>query len=175
MNNTPLEIEYKFLILMPDLQVLRKQCDYKEKKLCQMYLELPAGYSPHGSRCRIRKTEVDGKITYFKTFKKDLDGIRRIEIEEEISEAEFNTLSRYRASDTVPIEKTRHTFTFAGYTCEVDVFPFWSDRAFLEIEVENETTVPAVPSFIEIIKDVSTDKNFRNSVLAKRIFDGSIT
>lgn len=170
MNTQPLEIEYKFLIEMPSLKELSLQPQFKEKKLMQMYLELP-----QGKNCRIRKTETDGKVYFHKTFKKDVSGITRIEIEEEITEAEFTKLSEFIRKGTAPIEKTRFTFSFEGYTCEVDVFPFWNTQAFLEIEVESESITPPIPDFIKIIKDVSKDKNYRNSALSKGIFDRTLT
>lgn len=175
MNTEPLEIEYKFLIEMPDLKVLSAQPDFREKKLCQMYLELPEGLSEFGTRCRIRKTEEQGKITYRKTFKRDVTDLTRVEVEEEISEQEYTALSAFLRKGTAPVLKTRLTFSFGGYTCEVDVFPFWRDRAFLEIEVESESVTPPVPDFIRVIKDVSKDKAYRNSSLARGIFEGTLT
>ena len=175
MNNLPLEIEYKFLIKMPDVEVLKAQPDFREKKLTQLYLELPKGLSEHGRRCRIRKTEENDKVSFRKTFKKSVTDLTRVEIEEDITEAEFLKLSQYIRKGTAPVVKTRLTFSFKGYTCEVDIFPFWSDKAFLEIEVESESVLPPVPDFIEIIRDVSTDKAYRNSALAYGIFDGSLT
>ena len=169
MDNKPLEIEYKFLIEMPDIKVLEKQPDFTEKRLCQMYLELPAGLSEFGTRCRIRRVEEAGKVTFYKTFKKDVTGITRIEVEEEISETEFNTLSAYLQKGTAPVEKTRYTFSYEGFTCEVDVFPFWDTQAFLGIEVESESILPPAVPFIKVIKDVSTDKMYRNSVIARII------
>lgn len=174
MNNEPLEIEYKFLIEMPDLKVLKAQPEFKEKKLCQMYLELPLGLSELGTRCRIRKTEENGKVTYRKTFKKDVTELTRIEIEEEISEEEYTELSAFLRKGTAPIEKTRLTFSFEGYTCEVDIFPFWKTQAFLEIEVESESITPPVPDFITVLKDVSKDKAYRNSSIARMLFKGTI-
>ena len=174
MDKKPLEIEYKFLIEMPDLEVLSAQPEFKEKKLCQMYLQLPTHFSEFGTRCRIRKVEENGKKTYYKTFKKDVTGLTRIEIEEEISEAEFTGLSKFLSKGTAEISKTRYTFFYEGYTCEVDIFPFWKDKAFLEIEVESENILPPVPPFIKVIKDVSADKTYRNSALAQMIFQGTI-
>ena len=174
MKTKPLEIEYKFLIEMPCLKALEAQPGFKAKKLCQMYLELPENSTEFGRRCRIRSIEEKGKITYIKTFKKDVTGITRIEVEEEISEAEFERLSKFLSEGTAPVEKNRYTFLYDGYTCEVDVFPFWKDKAFLEIEVESENVKPPVPPFINVIKDVSTDKMYRNSVLAQMIFQGTV-
>lgn len=174
MNTEPLEIEYKFLIKMPDLKVLSSQPEFKEKKLCQMYLELPLGFSEFGTRCRIRKTEEQGRVTYRKTFKKDITDLTRVEIEEEIKEEEYIELSKFIRKGTAPISKTRLTFFHKGYTCEVDIFPFWNTQAFLEIEVENESVTPPIPDFIKIIKDVSKDKAYRNSSIAGLLFKGTI-
>lgn len=174
MENKPLEIEYKFLIEMPDIKVLAEQSEFREKKLCQMYLELPQGFSEFGTRCRIRKVEEKGTVTFYKTFKKDVTGITRIEIEEEINAKEFEALSEFILKGYAPVEKTRYTFFYEGFTCEVDVFPFWNTQAFLEIEVESEKVYPEIPPFIKVIKDVSADKMYRNSVLAQMIFQGTI-
>lgn len=174
MDKKPLEIEYKFLIEKPDLRVLEAQPQFKEKKLCQMYLELPESSQEFGKRCRIRKIEEQGNLRYIKTFKKDFKGITRIEVEEEISKDEFEHLSQFIRNGFAPVEKTRYTFFYEGFTCEVDVFPFWDNKAFLEIEVESEAVLPPIPDFIKVIRDVSTDKMYRNSVLSQLIFRGTI-
>lgn len=181
MSNLPLEIEYKFLIEMPSAEKLKAMPDYREKKLCQMYLELPHGVDAFGSRCRIRKTEENGKVSFVKTFKRDIvsdevsAALTRVEIEDEISEDEYNTLSGFIRSGTAPVEKLRITFSFKGHTLEVDIFPFWDDKAFLEIEVQNQDIVPELPDFIKVIKDVSLDKAYRNSSIAQQIFLSSLT
>ena len=174
MNSTPLEIEYKFLIEIPDIKVLSAQPDFKEKHLTQMYLSLPSELNEVSTRCRIRKTTEDGNTVFFKTFKKSLTDLTRVEIEEEISREEYTYLSRFILEETAPVEKTRLTFTYEGFTLEVDIFPFWQDKAFLEIEVENESTNPPIPPFIKVIKDVSANKAYRNFNLAKGIFAGTL-
>ncbi len=174
MNNMPLEIEYKFLIEIPDLKVLSAQPDFREKHLTQMYLELPSELNEVSTRCRIRRVEEQGKISFRKTFKRSLSDLTRVEIEEEISLEEYTLLSRYILEGTAPIEKTRLTFSYEGFTLEVDIFPFWQDKAFLEIEVESESINPPIPSFIKIIEDVSTNKAYRNFNLSKGIFKGTL-
>lgn len=169
MNNKPLEIEYKFLIEYPDADLLRCQPDYKCQRMTQMYLTLPESFGDEAGKCRIRKIECDGKITFIKTFKQTVTQLTRIEIESEITEGEYNVLTAYRTADCFPICKTRHSFSYQGYTCEVDIFPFWNDRAFLEIEVDSEEITPPVPRFLRVIKDVSLDKRYRNSALARSI------
>ncbi len=169
MNKKPLEIEYKFLIEYPDTAFLSKLPGYRCVNMTQMYLTLPESFGSESGRCRIREAEENGEIKYIKTFKQALSDLTRIEIESEISAEEFNKLAAYQTPDCSPIIKTRHIFPFESFICEVDVFPFWDDRAFLEIEVTSEDITPPIPPFIRIIKDVSTDKRYRNSALARNV------
>ena len=171
--NKPLEIEYKFLIRYPDTEKLSNQSDYKAEKLTQLYLELPeeeAGFT----KCRIRKVENSSGTRYIKTFKQSITDMTRVEIESEISEEEYNTLSRYIRKGYSPIEKVRHSFSAFGFTYEIDIFPFWDDRAYLEIEVDSEETKPPIPEFIQIIKDVTSDIRYRNTALAQKIITEDI-
>lgn len=169
MNKKPLEIEYKFLIEYPDTDFLSKLPGYRCVNMTQMYLTLPESFGSESGRCRIRKTEENGEIKYIKTFKQAISDLTRIEIESKISAEEFDRLAAYQTPDCSPIMKSRHIFPFGDFICEVDVFPFWDDRAFLEIEVTSEEIKPPVPEFIKIIKDVSADKRYRNSALARSV------
>lgn len=172
--NKPLEIEYKFLIRYPDVSIFQNQPDYRCQKITQLYLELPQGMDENGTRCRIRSITERGETKYTKTFKTSITDMTRIEIENEISEEEFSSLSKYIRKGYSPIKKVRHSFQLYGFTYEVDIFPFWNDRAYLEIEVDSENTRPPYPEFIEIIKDVTADKRYRNTSIAQRIITEKI-
>ena len=167
--NKPLEIEYKYLIRYPDVTLLETMPQYKCQNMTQLYLELPEGKDENGTRCRIREATEKGTSKYIKTFKTSLTDMTRIEVESEISKEEYTSLSRYLRIGFSPIKKVRHSFFLNGFTYEVDIFPFWDDKAYLEIEVDSESTHPPIPDFIEIIKDVTTDKRYRNTSLAQRI------
>ncbi len=169
MSKNNLEIEHKFLIRYPDVEKLKSLPGYREQKLLQLYTQLPDGRS-----CRIRRIDEANSTSYIKTFKQDINPLTRIEIEEEISEDEFKKLSLLRRKERLPIEKIRHSFSFSGFTYEVDIFPFWSDRAFLEVEVEREDTKVPIPNFIEVIKEVTEDLRYRNSALSLEIITEEI-
>ncbi len=168
-NNNSLEIEYKFLIRFPDIGILESQPEYKCCELTQMYLYLPESFKEERGRCRIRCIKSTDGIKYIKTFKKKVTDMTRVEIESEITEEEFNLLSKYIQEGYSPINKVRHSFKLSGFTYEVDVFPFWDDRAYLEIEVESEDIKPPIPDFIKVVKDVTYDPKYRNSALAQCI------
>lgn len=168
-NGASLEIEYKFLIRYPDVEILQAQKNYRSQKLTQIYLELPSSEPGGGGRCRIRRVEDSGGIRYIKTRKIHVTDLTRIEVESEITEQEYERLSKFAQPDCFPISKIRHSFDLGEFTYEVDVFPFWSDRAYLETEVSSEDVKPPIPCFLSVIKDVTHDKRYRNSALSKSI------
>ena len=172
--NKPLEIEYKYLIRYPDTEVLRSQPNYRAEEMCQLYLELPSEHNGKGTHCRIRSIKSNDGIRYIKTFKESITDMTRIEIESEISEEEFTKLSEFIRQGYSPIYKVRHSFELFGYTYEVDIFPFWQDRAYLEIEVESEDIKPPVPDFLSVIKNVTSDYRYRNTSLAQCVITEDI-
>ena len=52
---------------------------------------------------------------------------------------------------------------------EIDLFPFWEDRAILEIELQDEAQPVEFPPEIEILKEVTEDRRYTNSSMAKEI------
>ena len=75
----------------------------------------------------------------------------------------------HRDPDLNVIKKTRWCIKEGELVLEIDVFPFWTDRAFLEIELENEEQEINIPSYVKIIKEVTKDKRYTNRALAKKI------
>ena len=67
------------------------------------------------------------------------------------------------------INKVRHTFIYEGLKYEIDVFPFWNDRAFMECEVNSEDAKIPVPPCVKVIKEVTDDSRYTNSNLAQKI------
>lgn len=163
--NEPLEIERKWLIEYPNTIELSKMEDYDYTEIWQTYTD----YMEHNAFGRIRKRGKKGEYTYTKTFKRKISDLTRVEYEEEITKAEYDKIMEYRKKGYNTINKVRHTFMYKGFKYEVDVFPFWSDRAFLECEVDSEDTEIPIPSCVRIIKEVSFDSRYKNSALAQKI------
>ena len=80
-----------------------------------------------------------------------------------------NTDQQNPFSSTKTIEKTRYAVPFNDFIIEIDVFDFWSDRAFAEIELKSEDEQFVLPDFIKVIKEVTFDKRYRNSALSRKI------
>lgn len=67
------------------------------------------------------------------------------------------------------IIKTRYCIDCGEHTFEIDVFPFWDDRAIMEVELSHEDERFTVPQGIEMIREVTGDKRYTNSSLAREI------
>ncbi len=163
MNNVePYEIERKFLIKFPDIKLLEKQSGYKKYEIVQIYL-----LTDMTEERRIRKRMSCEKIEYFETIKKNISGIKRIELEKAISEEEFLHLCELADKSLKPIVKTRHCILFAQRLFEIDIYPFWNDVAIAEIELDSENDEIIFPPCINIIKEVSNDPAYKNKSLAR--------
>jgi CYTH domain-containing protein len=128
MNKNGLEIERKFLIEYPDCNFLLSLEKLRVLNMTQTYLL---------DDSRIRAIEENGETTYIKTVKKHITELVREEREWEISEEEYFSLLKNKKQGTNTIEKTRYAVEIGGTVYEIDVFGFWNDRAFLEIELED--------------------------------------
>lgn len=158
--NNGYEIERKFLIAYPDISVLKAQKGCSFAYLSQFYLN---------GGGRVRKTEKENTVRYIKTVKQHITDITRKETEWEITEKEYNEELKNIKDGTFVIEKVRYFIPCQAHILEIDVFPFWNDRAFLEVELKSEEENFVIPDYITVIKEVTEDKRYRNSSLAKEI------
>lgn len=50
---------------------------------------------------------------------------------------------------------------------EIDIYPFWNDKAIVEIEIREEDQKIAFPKGLKIIREVTDDEAYKNAALAK--------
>jgi len=67
-----------------------------------------------------------------------------------------------------PIRKTRYCLTWDNQYFEIDVYPFWDDRAIVEIELRDENTPIRFPKALKVIREVTEDESYKNASLARR-------
>ena len=163
MNIDGFEIERKFLIRVPDLSYLRQNGE--ETEIEQTYLLPPAPQV----NARVRKRGKDGCWVYTHTQKIRLSDLRRIEDEREVSEEEYRTLLEKADPARKVIRKTRWVLPYRDQLFEIDLFPFWRDRAIMEIELINEEQPVDFPPEIRIIREVTADGRYTNSAMSKEI------
>ena len=90
----------------------------------------------------------------------------RVEVEREISEDEYEAYLLQRDPSRHTIEKTRYAFPYKGHTVEIDIYPFWTDRAILETELRSEDEEALLPPFIRLLREVTEDPAYTNAALA---------
>ena len=157
------EIERKYLIEMPDPAFLKENAS--PSAIEQTYL---LRTEPHVN-ARVRKRGSEGAWTYTHTRKTRISDLCRREDEREISEEEYGKLLAQADPERRVIRKTRWVFPWRGQNVEIDVFPFWKDRALMEIELANEEQTVELPPQIRILREVTTDGRYTNSSLSKHI------
>ncbi len=163
-ESIPLETERKYLIALPDralLDSLAVRRDY----IRQTYL-IP---EEPGTTDRVRLRGCGEKAEYTHTVKRRISALSREERETAVGPREYRELLGRADPALGVIEKTRWCIPWQDHVLEVDLFPFWSDRAFLEIELRDPETVPALPDWVRVIREVTAEEAYTNRSLAERI------
>jgi len=158
----PLEIERKFLIEYPDVAELEKMPNCKRVEIIQTYLS-----APEGEENRVRQRGVDGNYIYFQTTKRKVTELKRVEVERRLSKDEYLRLLMDADPTRRAIRKTRYCLTYENQYFEIDVYPFWQDRAIVEIELRDEQVPVRFPRQIRVIREVTEEEAFKNASLAK--------
>ena len=158
----PLEIERKFLIGYPDVSALEKLPNCQRVEIIQTYL-----HAAGGEESRVRQRGMDGNYIYTQTTKRKVTGCKRIEVERRLSKDEYLRLLMDADVSCRPIRKTRYCLTYDNQYFEIDVYPFWQDKAILEIELGSEETPIRFPEHIRVIREVTEDESYKNASLAK--------
>lgn len=158
----PFEIERKFLIDYPDIKWLESIPNCQRIEIIQTYLKSDAD-----EEVRVRQRGFDGNYIYFQTTKKKVSDVKRIEIERRLSQAEYLRLLMNADTSRRQIRKDRYCLTYENQYFEIDVYPFWDDKAIAEIELSDENAEIKFPKQLKIIKEVTNDESYKNASLAK--------
>ena len=158
----PYEIERKFLIEYPDIAELEKLPNCQRVEIIQTYLT-----ATEGEESRVRQRGIDGNYIYFQTTKKKVTGLKRVEVERRLTKDEYLRLLMDADPSCRPIRKTRYCLTYDNQYFEIDVYPFWLDKAIIEIELANENAEIRFPKQIKVIKEVTEDNSYKNASLAR--------
>ena len=159
--SVPVEIERKYVILLPSTEILRAQEGYTVSEIRQTYLK-----SEPGVTHRVRMRSYADRTVYTETRKTRIDRMSSFEDEREISREEYGLLLELRHPDTVTLTKTRHTFLYLGKTFEIDVYPEWQRSCIMETELESREESVGMPDFIRVLTEVTGDKKYSNASMS---------
>jgi len=157
----PLEIERKFLIEYPDLNKLEKYPNCQKVEIIQTYLK-----GEKGKEIRLRQRGNNGHYTYTKNIKTQVSVGKRLEIETRLSKDEYINSLMDADTNKRQIRKTRYCYMYKNQYFEIDIYPFWNDKAIVEIELRNEDQNILFPKDFKIIKEITDDITYSNYRLA---------
>ena len=164
MSDCPIEVERKYLIAYPDTDLLRQTDGVRIWDITQTYLLAEAGVT-----ARVRRIAEEDTVRFVYTAKRRISDLSAFEEERDLTYAEYEEYLLRADPARNPVRKTRYKIPGGEIVWEIDVYPFWSDRAILEIELPDEKTEAPLPPFVTIYRDVSGDKRYKNASLAKSI------
>ena len=162
MDREQFEIERKYLIVLPSEEFLRARGE--DTEIVQTYL-----LAREGETARVRRRGKGDRVCYTHTLKRHITDIRRVELEREVDREEYERLLSEADPERNPIRKTRWCLPYRSQMFEIDVFPFWSDRALMEIELEDEDQPVEFPPGIRVLREVTEDGRYTNSALSKEV------
>lgn len=159
----PMEIERKYLIAYPDVKALEKLPNCRRVDIVQTYLKCESDEE----EVRIRQRGYDGNYIYFKTRKRRINDLKRIEVEERLTQEEYLSLLVQADPAYRPIHKQRYCLSDNGLYYEIDVYPEWQDKAIMEVELHSDTQKVFFPDCVKVIREVTDDPSYSNHGLAK--------
>ena len=162
MKKTQIEIERKFIIERPSLELLSTLDGYTESDIVQTYLS-----SEMRVTHRIRARSFGGVTVYTETKKTRVDKLSAIEEEREIDKVEYERLALLIAEGTRPIIKKRITLPHGDWLLEIDIYPEWTRTAILEVELASREEKPTFPDFIRVLTEVTGDKRYSNAGMSR--------
>lgn len=158
----PVELERKYLIAYPDRAWLEAQPNCRRVEIIQTYLN-----SAEGEEVRVRQRGSDGHYVYYKTVKRRVDDLRRVEVERRLTQEEYLRALMEADSTRRQIRKTRYCLTYDGQYFEIDLYPFWQDQAILEIELRRADEEIRFPPQIRVLREVTGEEAYQNAGLAR--------
>ena len=159
------EIERKYLLSSAPSDVELAELGAQPNRIEQIYLRSEDGWVR-----RVRKVEAAGRTRYIATRKREIAGIVREELEEELDAAAYDRSLAEGDPARRAIRKVRHVFPFGGHVMELDVFEVPAGLVLLEVELEDPSDVPALPPLLlsRLVREVSLEAAYLNHELALR-------
>ena len=155
-------VEKKYLISMPDVEQLMKNKQCRKVHVKQHYII----DETRQEKEKIVLRRENNKNFYYKVVKKNkVKYSNSITADKYINKLEDENKKFYH------IHKDRYYYIFDSRCIKIDVFPFWKDKAILEVDILNDRENIKFPKFVNIIEDVTDNEAYKNYYLAEEYND----
>lgn len=158
----PAEAKRKYLISMPDLDVLQSQYGAVSADMMQTYL---LETHPQVER-RVRQQRNGAEYLYFYTEKRVTQS-GKWETERPISQKAYIQYLMEGDSSLHAVHKVKYRFSYERQSFSIDVYPFCKDKAVLRVALPAGQTEVQLPPEIRILEDVTDRAEYKNRYLAR--------
>lgn len=157
-------------IIADDLEIERKWLIDKNKIPLNLsnaeILEIEQTYISFSPEIRVRKINNGEQYSFAVKTNMTADGLVRNEMEENITQEEYNLLINKKEGNT--IYKTRYQLLYEDNIYAIDIFEGQLEGlAYLEIEFVNREEADKFLTPDWVIKDVTNDIRYKNGFLAR--------
>ena len=89
-----------------------------------------------------------------------------LEVEKRLSKEEYLELLWEADARKPQIRTTRYCISYKGLFFEIDLYPYWTEKAVLEVSFNPGRKVLKLPEEIEVMRGVTDDPAFSDERLA---------
>ena len=158
-QNGAIEKFNKYLINVDDalLERIKNEDNYSTSHIVQHYLT-----SENNMERRIRRRERGDDVMYSYSEAKYLATNERIKVDRVLTKRQYKDFENQIDRNLNVTDKMRYSFIHNDSFYKLDVFNFDKTKGIISTENEAE-----LPEYIDVIKDVTGDVNYKNYYLAK--------
>lgn len=152
----------KYLIEMPDVELLMKERSCAVIEMMQTYL---SSSKPNVVR-RVRQQCSGEDYLYFYTEKRSGEDGKSWVTERPISQKEYVAYLMESDLSMHSVRKAKYRFSYDDRRMEIDVYPFSDEKAVLFVYGSRDDI--RLPEELKLIREVTGEAEYKNSALAKR-------
>ena len=157
----PFEAKKKYLIEYPDLSLLEKLENVERVELDQTYLK-----ADNNEKIQIRKRGLGDDCIYYQTRVRIQNG-QLLQVEKRLTKAEYEEKLTQADPTRKQLHRTRYCIIDNNQYMEIDIYPFWNDKAILNIDVLDVNSNVYIPDYVKVVEDITNNPQYFNSELSK--------
>ena len=160
----PIQKQNKYLVSSIDIDEISKLSQVNKFEI-EQYIEKYTFYDGDKKEIIYRKTTCDNEESYKVIVKFDTEiNNERITRQHMINESAYYF---HIPQNEKPIKKTRYCFEYMNEYYKLDIFN--DGMMILEVEETSKSKNIVIPDFIKVEKDITFDKEYRNSSIYNRL------
>lgn len=158
----PFEYKKRYLIEYPNISELEKE-NVKKIEIYQTYLK----YNDD-EKIQIRKRGLNGDYIYYQ-IRTRIQNKQLLQIEKRLTKQEYEEKLANLDTKYKQLKRIRYCFSKDDNCFEIDTYPFWNDKAILNIHLQDMNDKITIPDSLKLIEDVTNSKEYLNSELINNI------